>query len=139
MELLVVIGIIGILVAIGTVSYSSAQSRSRDARRRTDIETIAKALEQFNASNSGSYPDEVDCAGFEDFLSSSIPTDPKFGYEYTSDANDDGDAGSTYCQDDSFCICTRLEEDGTGNASGKSGTSCTFAEGGNYFCVQHRL
>ena len=46
LELLVTISIIGILLAIGSVSFSTAQKRGRDSRRRADLKAIQKAMEQ---------------------------------------------------------------------------------------------
>ena len=54
-ELLVVITIIAILIAAGTVSYTKAQQKGRDARRKTDLKTIQQALEQYFEQN-GYYP-----------------------------------------------------------------------------------
>ena len=54
-ELLVVISIIGILTALGAVSFTNARRASRDTRRLGDIKTILTALEQYYADN-GSYP-----------------------------------------------------------------------------------
>lgn len=44
-ELLVVVAIIAILSVIGLTIFTSAQSNARDARRKSDIEAIANALE----------------------------------------------------------------------------------------------
>lgn len=44
-ELLVVISIIAILSVIGLTLFSSVQKSARDARRKMDIDAIAKALE----------------------------------------------------------------------------------------------
>lgn len=44
-ELLVVITIIAILSVVGMTVFGSVQQRARDARRRGDIDAIAKALE----------------------------------------------------------------------------------------------
>lgn len=43
-ELLVVIAIIGILAAIGTTTFTGAQGKARDAKRRTDVHQIANYL-----------------------------------------------------------------------------------------------
>lgn len=43
-ELLVVIAIIGILATIIVASFTSAQRRGRDARRKADLDAIKKAL-----------------------------------------------------------------------------------------------
>jgi len=54
-ELLVVISIIGILASIGLVAFNSAQARSRDAQRKSDLKEISSALELFY-SDYGQYP-----------------------------------------------------------------------------------
>lgn len=54
-ELLVVIGLLGILSAVGLASYTASMRNSRDARRKTDLETIRQALEMYKSDN-GSYP-----------------------------------------------------------------------------------
>lgn len=54
-ELLVVISIIGILIATATVSYSKAQQKGRDARRKMDLKAIQQALDQYLGAN-GRYP-----------------------------------------------------------------------------------
>lgn len=43
-ELLVVIAILGILTTIVMISYSGAQSRARDAKRKADVASIATAF-----------------------------------------------------------------------------------------------
>lgn len=50
-EVLTTITIIGILVAITSVVYSSSLKRSRDGQRKTDIDTIKNALEQYYLDN----------------------------------------------------------------------------------------
>jgi len=47
-ELLIVIAIIGILATIIVVSYVNAQSRSRDNKRRVDVNSIASALQIYH-------------------------------------------------------------------------------------------
>lgn len=47
LELLVVIGIIAILISLGAVSYSTAQKKARDAKRKTDLHAIQNTLEQY--------------------------------------------------------------------------------------------
>lgn len=51
-ELLVVVSIIAILSVIGVAVFTSVQKNARDARRKGDIEAIAKALE-VNKTSSG--------------------------------------------------------------------------------------
>ena len=47
LELLVVIGIIGVLVSLAMVSYTSAQRKSRDSRRQADMKAIQGALDVY--------------------------------------------------------------------------------------------
>lgn len=54
-ELLIAITIIGILVTIGLGSFSSTQMKARDAKRKSDLESMARALELYY-NDCGSYP-----------------------------------------------------------------------------------
>lgn len=56
LEMLVVIGIIAIIVSLGFASYSTVQKKARDARRKGDLNTMQKVLEQCYTLNSYSYP-----------------------------------------------------------------------------------
>lgn len=56
LEILVVIGIIAILVALGATSYSTAQKKARDARRKSDLKSIQNALEQYYSICNFQYP-----------------------------------------------------------------------------------
>ena len=92
-ELLVVITIIGILIAVGSVSYTRALKLSRDSKRKTDLEQLRQALETYRSEN-GYYSRPV--AANEYYLTNTslqtslspyittFPTDPKntSGYKY---------------------------------------------------------
>lgn len=119
LELLVVIGIIAILVSMATVSYNSAQVRSRDARRRSDLNSMRNSLEQYYAANSFVYP-AATCSDADSYVQGSWPVDPGGG-SYTETC-----AGSTYC------ICALLEAGSGGNSDN---SSCNWTSGGDYFCV----
>ena len=85
-ELLVVISIIGILVAVGIVSYTRTVKLSRDAKRKTDIEQIRQALETDRSENL-SYPTGQQYAGgatpvLSPTYITTVPTDPQ-GHSYT--------------------------------------------------------
>lgn len=54
-ELLIVITVIGILAAIGVVSFSSTQAKSRDSQRSSKTTIITDALEKYYNEN-GEYP-----------------------------------------------------------------------------------
>ena len=79
-ELLVVISIIGIIFAAGVVSFTSLTVRSRDTRRKADLEVIRQALEMCR-SLTGSYPgsiySDVSCSLTGPVLLTSSPHDPK--------------------------------------------------------------
>lgn len=119
LELLIVIAIIGILVSLGTVSYSSAQKKGRDSRRKSDLRAIQNAWEQYYADTNGVYP--VSCSVSATYLPAGLPTDPKGGASYN---------GS--CTSATYCFCATLEQGG-GNATN---TSCTFGSG-TYHCVKN--
>ena len=104
LELLIVIAIIGILTALATVSYSSAQKKARDAQRKSDLKAIQNAMEQYYADNNGSYPVDPDgCVSpGPEYLPNGLPTDPRGdaygtgicnanGYEFYADLEGDDD------------------------------------------------
>lgn len=82
MELLVVITIIGIIFASGAVAFSAITVRSRDARRRSDLELIRQALEMCR-SITGIYPQSIyqdgriSCSVDGPITLSKVPNDPK--------------------------------------------------------------
>jgi len=61
-ELLVVIAIIGILSSVVLASLNTARSKSRDAKRISDVKQIQLALELYYDQN-GSYPTSPGCSG----------------------------------------------------------------------------
>lgn len=54
-EVIVVVIVIAILATITVVSYNGVQARSRDAKRRTDVANIIKAMELYY-NDTGHYP-----------------------------------------------------------------------------------
>lgn len=54
-ELLIVVAIIAILVGIGATRYQDAVRKGRDAQRKSDLRSIATALEQYYSDKSN-YP-----------------------------------------------------------------------------------
>ncbi|MCS7093566.1 MAG: type II secretion system GspH family protein, partial [Patescibacteria group bacterium] len=63
LEMLVVIGIIGILVSVGFASYSTAQKKSRDSKRKNDLKSIQNAFEQYYSICNYKYPATIPSAG----------------------------------------------------------------------------
>jgi type IV pilus assembly protein PilE len=132
-ELLVSISIIGILMAVAMVSYSSAQKKARDNRRMQDMNNIQKAAEQYYATNNYVYPPSGDIGvvwrtGSNEDILTKWPTDPKnvtpYTYYYTVSNNFD-----------IYCVCAQLEETGKGNSS----AACTnFGTGTTHYCVKNQ-
>ena len=56
LEILVVIGIIAILVTLGFASYTTVQKKARDAKRKGDLTTFQKAMEECYSVNTYAYP-----------------------------------------------------------------------------------
>ena len=77
-----VITIIGLIFSSGIVAYGSITTRSRDTRRRSDLEAIRQSLEMCR-SLVGNYPDDIyadgglSCSVTGPVLMSTVPTDPK--------------------------------------------------------------
>ncbi|OIP94809.1 hypothetical protein AUK40_06665 [Candidatus Wirthbacteria bacterium CG2_30_54_11] len=95
-ELLVVIAIIGVMAALVIVNLSSANKKSRDARRKADLAEVKTALELYYDDNLR-YPAAT--GNFETVLTSGLtptyiktmPADPRntgtMIYTYTGDSN----------------------------------------------------
>jgi len=90
-ELLVVISIIGILIALSFFGFQGARETARDAKRKSDLESIRSALELYKADcdaypASLSYPIEVTgdatCSGGAVTYLEAI-SDPVSGREYS--------------------------------------------------------
>lgn len=94
-ELLVVMAILGILSTIGLNSFRVSQAKSRDARRKSDLGQIQRALEMYY-NDKGTYPGSLAFGSELNDPSSSgtiymkeIPQDPSGnpGYCYVSTGN----------------------------------------------------
>jgi len=138
LELLVTISIIGLLLGIGAVSFSTAQKRGRDSRRQGDMKAIQKSLEQCYSLDT-KYPQtaapdsSLDCADGTTTTMNQVPSDPQSTgiYTYTVDT----DPATVYC------LCALLENLGTGNADteGANGVcSWETTTDNNYFCVSNQ-
>ena len=142
LELLVVIGIIAILVAMGTVSYSAAQRAGRDSRRRQDLLAMQNALEEYYGNNTSqrfTYPSADVCTGAEAYLKSAWPVDPLGGADgITLDSVDY--TYHVHCSVDRFTICAALEGNGGNAANYATAADTTInwtndAANARYFCV----
>jgi len=124
-ELLVVISIIGILVAVASLSYGTAQKKARDTRRVDDMNAIQKAAEMYYGQKNYVYPATTGPSG--DFITSGVmqqwPKDPK-GIGYTQ---------YTYRIGTTYCACAAVEDPASGNSINNT---CSFAASGAYYCVK---
>lgn len=135
-ELLVVISIIGILVAIGMASYTNIQKKARDATRRSDIQAIGQAMEQFFSDpDNQTYPRDMsgNCDSSlisQFFTENTLPTDPKTQATYSC---------TVTATADEFLVCADLEAGG-GNAAmpDNEGGPYNFGGNGTAFCVANR-
>ena len=85
-ELLVVIAIIGILASFAIASFTSAQAKGRDSRRKGDVDAIKKALELSKSDSTGGayYPAAISTATLETpGYIKVIPKDPSDASSYT--------------------------------------------------------
>jgi len=107
LEMLVVIGIIGILVGLGAISYSTTQKKARDAKRKQDLKAVQNCLEQYYSYNNFRYPDYgswppsssfFDCGGGNTLTAPSDPIRNSSTYRYTISSNSNG-----------YTICATLE------------------------------
>jgi len=136
LELLVVISIIGILLGIGSVSFSTAQKKGRDSRRQGDMTAIQKSLEEYYALTNG-YPASVTSGGSITYLTNTlmnlVPYDPKnsgtYVYTYTVDAP----AVKT-----AYCLCAIVENASAANASGNASGVCIWTGTKDRFCVSNQ-
>ncbi len=110
LELLVVISIIAILISMGIVSFSTAQQKARDAKRKSDLKEIQVALEQYYSVCGSQYPalesgfyTAISCQDPNIVVMQTIPTDPRGNSYYCPEPV------NNTCTNASYTICAALE------------------------------
>jgi len=95
-ELLVVVAIIGILAAVGLGQFYTAQKRGRDAQRKENLVSIAKALEMYY-NDYEQYPDSAlliwggELKGVKGTVyMKQLPEDPADNFQYYYETDADG-------------------------------------------------
>lgn len=143
MELLIVIVLLGILATLGLSSYKSTQTKSRDAKRKGDMRSIATALEIYY-NDKGRFPNDsgdgrIMGCGAGDVLE--CPWGGQFvdanGTQYMANLSKDSSKGRRYFYDvaggnQSYQMYVRLEntldndvqKDGSNNPYAYSGLYC---------------
>lgn len=112
-ELLVVISILSILVTMGLSSFSTAQKKGRDAKRKSDIKEVQQALEQYYSVCGFSYPtptgtffSSINCPTPPISIMPTVPSDPRSTPYFCGPTPAAGN-----CTSSSFAICTMLESE----------------------------
>ena len=100
-ELLVVIAIIGILAGFAIASFTSAQQKARDSKRKGDIDALVKALELSKTDSTGGayYPSAISTASLvtPNYIKA-IPTD--------ASSLNCGEGAGVYCYNATPAACT---------------------------------
>jgi len=126
-ELLVVTTIISLLSGIGLVSYTQFIKKSRDERRKADLNNIRSALEMYRSDND-TYPQSLDYLIGEPKYLETLPEDPK-GFTYQYKALPDGcDGSAILCTD--YILYAYLETGGKCVTSQTCGSvTCNYCIG----------
>lgn len=128
-ELLVVISIIAILVGISIFGLSGAREAARDARRKSDLESIRSGIELYKA-DCNRYPASITAGG--NLVGSTPPTSCAAANTYISGIPDDPiPATLNYVYrtvGSGYEICAQLEQGGAAVNCGAScgGTGCNY-------------
>lgn len=95
-EIIIVLGIIGVLFSLLFIGFTGVQANARDTRRKEDIDQVNTAVQQYRRDN-GEYPvadtfAQLTTILVTDGLLQSQPEDPRngiagFGYNYGSDGS----------------------------------------------------
>lgn len=101
-ELMIVIAILGVLATLISGNFITSLKKGRDARRKTDLEQIQRALEMYYEDNKA-YPAIISYTGgqlkhpsIDKTYMQKVPDDPKSGCDYFySPVTIDGQVGST--------------------------------------------
>lgn len=120
-ELLVSAVIVITLSTIALVYYQSAQQKSRDSKRKSDLEQVRAALEMYR-SQEGVYPSgswsDLNSALVDNEYIGELPSDPR-GYSYYYNSG-----GNTYT------MCAYLESEDPGTCSASCGSvTCNYGVG----------
>jgi general secretion pathway protein G len=116
LELLVVISIIVILITIGLTSFTTAQKKGRDAKRKSDIKEVQTALEQYYSVCSFGYPTPAGSTFYTSIICTSpsvavmptVPSDPRSTPYYCGPT-----PAASNCTSSSYTICAMLESEPT--------------------------
>jgi len=127
-ELLVVISIVAILSALLMANFIGVRQRSRDATRKSDMQSIRQALELYRA-DVGSYPSSITCGSQlvnpttnSIVYMSEIPCDPIASGQSTNYRYTYNNGNGTYTL--TACIENSADTENTINSCSGSSDSC---------------
>jgi len=129
-ELLVVMAILGILSTIGLTSFRTSLMKSRDAKRKSDLEQIQRALEMY-LNDFQKYPDAL-TGDFKDYRWGDQMKDNDKGTIYMKEIPSDPAGNPQYCYKSSnspltyYKLYAKLENE---NDPAKLGASVTCRSG----------
>ncbi len=95
-ELIVVIAILGILSGIGLTSFRTSQMKSRDAKRKSDLEQVQRALEMYY-NDVGAYPNSTAQGGTIGSFSWGVEFKDAKNTVYMKELPKDPTGSSEYC------------------------------------------
>jgi len=135
-ELLISISIIGILIAVATSNFTSAQRKARDTKRIQDVGAVQKAAEQYYSVSNYIYPANTAVASWTTSTGQSVldrfPIDPK-GVGYTAYVYNPFPASGVGVS--SYYVCAAVEVRENGNAVMSGGTIAVGVTG-PYYCMK---
>ena len=140
-ELLVVMTIIGVLMAVGVTSFSVANKKGRDGKRKSDLEQIRAALELYRV-DVGVYPPSLSACGDANWcLSSPIELG---GVTYMDPVPTDSQTGERYfyyyrAASVTYALCTKLELTPASDSCGIAGARCAGVGGDCDYGVDNPL
>ena len=113
LELLVVIGIIAVLVSLGATSYSTAQKKARDSKRKGDLRAIQSCMEQYYAYDDNfKYPVVANSTDFRGNISCGETTLPVI-YDPLDDTTHKYVLTGTDASGTSYILTATLESGGS--------------------------
>lgn len=136
-ELLVVIGIIGVLASVMVMMLIGPQKSARDGKRKSDLETIRSGLELYKA-DCGTYPAALSSVGANLTGTVNSPTAAcSTSNVYIRSRAGDPTTGRTYSYSPAagntrYTLCAALERDTNSIACGSAaasscGANCTYS------------
>lgn len=134
-ELLVVVAILAILSMMGLALFGKGLSNARDARRREDVDAIAKALE-INYVTGSATPYPIPQLNW--FSGNAIPKDPSGTDYFWNGANSDGSPKALPASAMAvYTICAQLDN-GNGNSSKPDFSVSAIGATATFYCQQNR-